>query len=90
MDSDLRDVKSGKQHSGHSKLKNRKDLKKQGQKTVVFFAIALLLWAGLIVGGYFFYETSGKQSKIFEPDQCVTAGESAHTGGYYRYNAAAA
>lgn len=54
MDSDLRDVKSGKQHSGHSKLKNRKDLKKQGQKTVVFFAIALLLWAGLIVGGYYF------------------------------------
>ena len=41
MDSDLRDVKSGKQHSGHSKLKNWNDLKKQGQKTVVIFVIAL-------------------------------------------------
>ncbi|MGI6317659.1 MAG: hypothetical protein GX263_09790 [Firmicutes bacterium] len=54
MDNDLKDVKSGKQYSGHSNLKNRKDLKKQDQKTVVFFVLALLLWAGLIAGGYFF------------------------------------
>ncbi len=54
MVSDLRDSKSGGQYPGQSTLKNRKDLKKQEQKTVVFFILALLLWIGLIAGGYFF------------------------------------
>lgn len=54
MGNGIKDVQSGKQQSEYNQLKTRKGLREQGQKTVVFIVLALLLWAGLICGGYYF------------------------------------
>lgn len=45
---------SVKQQSDYRQLKTRKKPKRQGQNTAALIVLALLLWAGLIYGGYFF------------------------------------